>query len=420
MAKYIIMPKLGFNMDKGKIVKWLKNEGEQVSEQEVILHIETDKTVIEVESPVSGILKKILVKEGEEVSVTLPIAIIANRDEDINSMINEARKKLEISMGLVVTENNVENAEETISDLKEKAKLVDGLKEGFKKISPRAKRRAKELGIDIQDIKGSRQNNSLSEKDILEFYANQKTKKKSSAGKGKIKRIDKQISYDGIRKVIGKRLSESKFTAPHVYFTVSVDMSKAIESIKYIKKEKSLKISINDLIVFATAKVLAEQPQLNCSLVNERIIYYSDINIGVAVSLKDGLIVPVVRNANLKSLPSLSKEIKRKINLAKQNKIMPCDYEGGTFTVSNLGMYGIEQFTAIINPPEAAILAVGSIQKMPVVTEENKERIEIRSIMKITLSADHRLIDGVMASDFLNQIKDYLLCPESLIMKYII
>jgi len=301
MAKYIIMPKLGFNMDKGKIVKWLKNEGEQVSEQEVILHIETDKTVIEVESPVSGILKKILVKEGEEVSVTLPIAIIANRDEDINSMINEARKKLEISMGLVVTENNVENAEETVSDLKEKVRLVDGLKEGFKKISPRAKRRAKELGIDIQDIKGSRQNNSLLEKDILEFYANQKTKKKSGAGKGKIKRIDRQISYDGIRKVIGKRLSESKFTAPHVYFTVSVDMSKAIESIKYIKKEKSLKISINDLIIFATAKVLAEQPQLNCSLVNERIIYYSDINIGVAVSLKDGLIVPVIRNANLKS-----------------------------------------------------------------------------------------------------------------------
>jgi len=420
MAKYIIMPKLGFNMDKGKIVKWLKNEGEQVSEQEVILHIETDKTVIEVESPVSGILKKILVKEGEEVSVTLPIAIIANRDEDINSMINEARKKLEISMGLVVTENNVENAEETVSDLKEKVRLVDGLKEGFKKISPRAKRRAKELGIDIQDIKGSRQNNSLLEKDILEFYANQKTKKKSGAGKGKIKRIDRQISYDGIRKVIGKRLSESKFTAPHVYFTVSVDMSKAIESIKYIKKEKSLKISINDLIIFATAKVLAEQPQLNCSLVNERIIYYSDINIGVAVSLKDGLIVPVIRNANLKSLPSLSKEIKRKISLAKQKKIMPCDYEGGTFTVSNLGMYGIEQFTAIINPPEAAILAVGSIQKMPVATEENKERIEIRSIMKITLSADHRLIDGVMASNFLNQIKDYLLCPESLIMKYII
>jgi len=420
MAKYIIMPKLGFNMDKGKIVKWLKNEGEQVSEQEVILHIETDKTVIEVESPVSGILKKILVKEGEEVSVTLPIAIIANRDEDINSMINEARKKLEISMGLVITENNVENAEETVSDLKEKARLVDGLKEGFKKISPRAKRRAKELGIDIQDIKGSRQNNSLLEKDILEFYANQKTKKKSGAGKGKIKRSNRQISYDGIRKVIGKRLSESKFTAPHVYFTVSVDMSKAIESIKYIKKEKSLKISINDLIIFATAKVLAEQPQLNCSLVNERIIYYSDINIGVAVSLKDGLIVPVIRNANLKSLPSLSKEIKRKISLAKQKKIMPCDYEGGTFTVSNLGMYGIEQFTAIINPPEAAILAVGSIQKMPVATEENKERIEIRSIMKITLSADHRLIDGVMASNFLNQIKDYLLCPESLIMKYII
>jgi pyruvate dehydrogenase E2 component (dihydrolipoamide acetyltransferase) len=415
MAKYMIMPKLGFNMDKGKIVKWLKNEGEQVSEQEAILHIETDKVVIEVESPVSGILKKILVKEGEEASVTLPIAIIADKGEDINSMINEAGRRVEISADLDTKENIVENTERLASNLKEKENFADDLKRGFKKVSPRAKRKAKELGIDIQDIKGYRQNNPLLEKDVLEFYLNQKTKKKRSVEEEKTMRVDRQIPYNGIRKVMGKRFSESKFSAPHVYFTISVDMSKAIELIGHIKKEKSVKISINDLIVFVTAKALLEHPQFNCSLIDENIIYYSDINIGVVVSLKDGLIVPVVRNANLKSLPSLSKEIKRLIDLAKQKKLMPCDYKGGTFTVSNLGMYGVEQFTAIINPPEAGILAVGAIQKTPIVIGGKKGKIEIRPTMKLTLSADHRLIDGVMASNFLNQIKDCLLCPRSLI-----
>lgn len=411
MAKYMIMPKLGFNMDKGKIVKWLKNEGEQVSKQETVLHIETDKTVIEVESPASGILKKILVREGEEVSVTLPIAIIADKDEDIYSMINEASRKIEISRDLVTKENVGEDTEGSASDLKEKTRFAGDLKRGFKKISPRAKRKAKELGIDIQDVKSLGPDSFLFEKDVLEFYSNQKIKKKRNTVEEKIRRIDRQIPYDGIRKVIGNRLSESKFTAPHVHFTISVDMSKAIELIESIKEEKSLKISINDLIVFAAAKALAEHPQLNCSLIDEHIIYYSDINIGIAVSLKEGLMVPVVRNANLKSLPSLSKEIKKLINSAKQKKLMPCDQEGGTFTVSNLGMYGIEHFTAIINPPEAAILAVGAIQKTPIVIERNKGKIEIHPIIKLTLSADHRLIDGVMASNFLNQIKDYLLCP---------
>jgi pyruvate dehydrogenase E2 component (dihydrolipoamide acetyltransferase) len=414
MAKYIIMPKLGFNMNQGKIIEWLKDEGEKVDEQEAILQIETDKTVMEVESPVSGILKKILVKEGEEVSVTLPIGIIADKDENISSMINEAYKKLKMETDLEVNKNKVE--EEILSDFSEKTDNDDNLKVESKKISPRARRKAKELGIDIQNIMISMPNKSLSEKDILEFYANQQNGKlKRDFGGKKDKRIDRQIPYDGVRKIIGERLSKSKYTAPHLYFTISVDMSKTVKIIENKNIERNLKISINDFIVFVTAKALMEQPRLNCSLLNENIIYYSDINIGVAVSLEDGLIVPVVREANLKSLSVLSEEIKNLVNLAKQKKLTPCDYEGGTFTVSNLGMYGIEQFTAIINPPEAAILAIGAIQKTPTVIEEDKEKIEIRPIMKLTLSVDHRLIDGVMASNFLSKIKHYLQSPKSLI-----
>jgi len=219
-----------------------------------------------------------------------------------------------------------------------------------------------------------------------------------------------------MRKIIGDRLSRSKFTAPHIYFTISVDMSKIIRFLKRSSPDNKERISINDFLVFAVAQVLSEQPNINCSLADEEIVYHKDINIGVAVALEEGLIVPVVKNADGKGLTILSKEIKKLIKLAREKKLMLDDYRGGTFTISNLSMYGIEQFTAIINPPEAAILAVGGIKKMPIVIEEGKgvEKIEICSLMKVTLSVDHRLIDGAMAARFLNQLKYYLEFPEGL------
>jgi len=448
MAEYAIMPKLGFNMDKGTLVRWIKKEGDLVKEQEVLFEIETDKTVMEVDAQTSGILRKILVAEGEEVPVTLPIAIIGDKDEDISKMIEEAYQKLGKTDTIEKEEPKVDREVSSATEVKQEIELEEPKKE-FKKISPGARRKAKELGVEAQLVEGSGPGGVVIEKDIISYYQNHRIKispvakkiaekagtdleiiKRTGIGEKAIKRdlqeiltkseeankTEKRIPYAGMRKIIGDKLSQSKFTAPHIYFTVSVDMSKGVDLLNRFNQDSEERISINDFLVFTAAKVLAEQPNINCSLVGEEIVYHKDINIGLAVALEEGLIVPVVRNTNLKSLASLSKEIKRLINLAKQKKLMPCDYEGGTFTVSNLGMYGVEQFTAIINPPEAAILAVGSIQKMPVVTEENKERIEIRSIMKITLSADHRLIDGVMASIFLNQIKDYLLCPECFIM----
>jgi len=407
MAKYIIMPKLGFNMDQGTVVQWLKKEGDAIEEREEVLEIETDKTVMPVEAPCSGILRKILVFEGEAVPVTLPIAIIGDKEEDITKMVEEAYQKL-----------GKKEAAETPKEEKEvtpiEKKTVEVKKETARKISPRAIRKAKELGIQIEQVEASSLSGVVREKDVLAYYKKEQGKviKKVSLTEG----IEKRIPYTGIRKIIGDRLSQSKFTAPHLYFTVSIDMTDVTVLLDKFSRDSEKKISINDFLVFTVARVLAEQPNINCSLIDEEIIYHKAVNIGVAVALEEGLIVPVLKDANKKGVIQVSQEVRELIKLARERKLMPEDYQGGTFTVSNLGMYGIENFTAIINPPEAAILSVGEIKKMPMVTEES-EKIEIRSMMKATVSVDHRLIDGTMAANFLKQIKCYLEFPENFNLK---
>ena len=413
MLEYVIMPKLGFNMEKGTIVKWLAKEGDLVKEQDEILEIETDKTVIPVEAQTSGILRKVLVAEGEEVLVTLPIAIIGDKDEDISKMIDEAYRKLGKTEVVEKEESKVDRKASPVIEERQEIEAKIESKE-FKKISPGAQRKAKELRVDAQLVEGSGPGGVVIEKDILDHF---QLKKETSKTLIEEKEIEKRIPYAGMRKIIGDRLSQSKFSAPHIYFTASIDMSEAIRLLKKFSQDTEEKISINDFLVFTAAKTLAEQPNINCSLVGEEIVYHKDINIGVAVALEEGLIVPVVKNVNKKNLSILSKEIKKLIKLAREKKLMPNDYKEGTFTVSNLGMYGVENFTAIINPPEAAILAVGAIKKMPaVIEEEGVEKIGIRSLIKITLSADHRLIDGAMAANFLKRIKYYLEFPENLVL----
>ena len=441
MAEYVIMPKLGFNMDKGTVLKWRKKEGDFVKEQEVIFEIETDKTVMEVEAQTSGILRKILVAEGEEVPVTLPIAIIGDKDEDIIKMIDKAYQKLGKAETVEKDESKVDRGTFPVIEPKKE-------KKEFKKISPRAQKKAKELGVELQLLKGSGPGGVVIEKDVLFCYQNHYKAKASpvaqklaeragvnletvkGTGTGgrimkkdvqevlaktaEIDKVEEKIPYTGMRKIIGDRLSQSKFTSPHIYFTTSVDMSKVIRLLKRFNQDTEKRISINDFLVFVVAKILSEQSNINCSLAGEEIVYHKDINIGVAVALEEGLIVPVLKNANKKDLSTISEEAKKLIKLARDRKLMPDDYKGGTFTVSNLGMYGIEQFTAIINPPEAAILAVGTAKRVPtVVEEEGIGKVGIRSIMKITLSVDHRLIDGAMAAKFLKQIKYYLEFPEN-------
>ena len=433
-------------MDKGTLIRWLKKEGDLVKEQEVLFEIETDKTVMEVEAQTSGILRKILVAECEEVPVTQSIAIIGNKDEDISKMIEEAYQKLGKSK---MTEEEPKAAKRISKRIVEKRE-IEPKKEEFKKISPRAQRKAKELGVDPQLVEGSGPGEVVIEKDIISYYQNhrvkispvaQKISKKTETDLETIQGIgigekgtkkdlqeiltksmeanktEKKILYTGMRKIIGDKLSQSKFTAPHIYFTISVDISKGVDLLNRFNQDSEERISINDFLVFTAAKVLSEEPNINCSLVGEEIVYHKDINVGVAVALEEGLIVPVIKNVNKKNLSILSKETKKLIKLAHEKKLMPDDYKGGTFTVSNLGMYGIDNFTAIINPPEAAILAVGGIKKMPaVIEEEGGEKIGIRSLMKVTLSVDHRLIDGAMAANFLNRLKYYLEFPENLVL----
>jgi pyruvate dehydrogenase E2 component (dihydrolipoamide acetyltransferase) len=448
MAEYVIMPKLGFNMDKGTVEKWRKKEGDFVKEQEVIFEVETDKTVMEVEAQTSGILRKILVAEGEEVPVTLPIAIIGNENEDISKMIERAHQKLGKAE---IVEKEKSKGDKEISLGSEERQEIEPKKEKEKseKISPRAQKKAKELGVGLQLLKGSGPRGVIVEKDVISYYQSHKIKafpvaKKIAERAGinlksikgtdvggriikkdvqevlaktaEIDKVEEKIPYTGMRKIIGDRLSRSKFTAPHIYFTTSVDMSEVMRLLKRFSQDTEKRISINDFLVFVVARVLAKQPNINCSLVGEEIVYHKVINIGVAVALKEGLIVPVVKNADKKSIATLSKEIKKLIKLVRERKLMPDDYKGGTFTISNLGMYGIENFTAIINPPEAAILAVGAIKRVPVVIEEERvEKIVVRPFVKVTLSVDHRLIDGVMAANFLKQIRYYLEFPESLV-----
>jgi len=450
MAEYVIMPKLGFNMDKGTIVKWRKKEGNFIKEQEVIFEVETDKTVMEVEAQTSGVLRKILVVEGEEVPITLPIAIIGDKDEDISKMINEAYQKLGKAEKVDVDKEESKVDRETSSMVEKKQELEPKKEEKFKKISPRAKRKAKELGVEVQLVEGSGPGGAIIEKDVVSYYQNHRVKVSPVAQKiaekvgidlgvikgtgigekvakrdlqemlvksAEVNKTEKNIPYTGMRKIIGDRLSQSKFTSPHIYFTTSVGISKIIDLLKRFNQDDEERISINDFLVFTVAKVLSEQPNINCSLLGEEIVYHKDINIGVAVALEEGLIVPVIKNADKKSLSILSKETKKLIKLARERKLMPEDYNGGTFTISNLGMYGIDNFTAIINPPEAAILAVGTAKRIPVVIEEKgAEKIEIRSLMEVTLSVDHRLIDGAMAANFLKRLKYYLEFPKGLIL----
>jgi len=448
MAEYVIMPKLGLNMDKGTVVKWLVREGDIVKEQDEILEIETDKTVMPVEAQTSGVLRKILVAEGEEVPVTLPIAVIGDKDEDISKMIEEAYQKLGKSK--IIEKNGSKIDKEVFPVTEEKSGMkLKKQKEESKKISPGARRKAKELGVEVQLVEGSGPGGVVIEKDVVSYCQNHKEIKVSpvaqkiserdginlesikGTGAGgrimeknvqevlaktaEIDKVEEKIPYTGMRKIIGDRLSQSKFTAPHLYFTVSIDMTNVIALLKRYNRDREKRISINDFLIFAVAKVLSEQPAINCSLIDEEIVYHKVVNIGVAVALEEGLIVPVLKAANQKGVTQLSQEVRELIKLARERKLMPEDYQGGTFTISNLGMYGIENFTAIINPPEAAILSVGEIKKMPVVTEES-EKIEIRSMMKATVSVDHRLIDGATAATFLKQVKDYLEFPESLIL----
>lgn len=471
MAEVVIMPKLGFNMSVGKLVKWYKSEGDEIKKGEPLFAVETDKTNIDIESTCDGIVKKLLIQEGDSVEVTTPIAIIGEENEDVEALIE---KELSVAAGSSDEKPNVQvqEKEEEKTEIAKRSSSTQLQGTDRIKITPRARRIAEENDLDITQLSivGTGFQGGICARDILNFLEESKVKAtplalklselekidlstvQGSGVKGKVMKQDVEniinermkqekpetteettkeiaisedgkeilevVPYSGVRKIIGDRLSQSKFTAPHLYFTRSVDLSNLLAFRKQVNASQEKKTSVTDYIVLAAVKALQKYPDINSALIGDSIYKYKSVNVGVAVAADSGLIVPVIKNAEKMSLIEISKEASRLIEKAREGKLLPAEYTGGTFSISNLGMFGIENFTAIINPPESAILAVSATEKRAVVvTNENGEdEIVIRPMMNITLSVDHRLIDGLLAAQFVAEVKAQLENPIGLVL----
>jgi pyruvate dehydrogenase E2 component (dihydrolipoamide acetyltransferase) len=370
MISKVIMPKLGQTMEEGVIAQWVKKEGDRVEKGDILLEITTDKATLEVESYAGGFLRKIIAQEGETVPVTQVIAYIADNMEEEVPQVKEQKIK-EKEEAKAVEEGLAPSPKGEVTEQETKIK-----------ISPLARKLAQEREVDLSKIKGSGPGGRIVKEDILK-------------AEGK----KEGVVLRGMRKVIAERTARSKVIAAHYYIKTEVDMSK-LEEI-----HKSRRISYTTLIIKAVSSSLEKFPLLNASLEGEKIIFHQEINIGVLVALGEGLIVPVVKGANEKSLEEIDKEVKDLAARAKGNKLMAEEVVGSTFSISNLGMYDIESFTAIINQPESGILALGKKREKPVVV---KGEIVIRPMMSLTLSVDHRLIDGAVGAKFLGEVKRIL------------
>jgi pyruvate dehydrogenase E2 component (dihydrolipoamide acetyltransferase) len=410
----ILMPRLSDTMTEGVIADWHKKVGDAVKKGDILADIETDKATMELESYKEGKLLYVGAKKGEKIAVNDLLAIIGDEKKvDLEKIVAAAKNKgaapvsdrAPAPAAMTATASPAAPAETTHSGLSVSA-------DGRIKASPLAKKLAAEKGIDISKVPGSGDNGRIIKKDIDNFSPGTAAAPQPvSGGKTGAPAVPAgQESYDEIpvsqmRKVIAKRLAESKFTAPHFYITMTVDMDKVIESRAKMNEVSPVKISFNDIVLKAVAVALKQHPAVNSSWLGDKIRVNHHVNIGVAVAIEDGLLVPVVRFADTKSLSQIAAEVKDLAQRAKNKKLQPADWEGSTFTISNMGMFGVDEFTAIINPPDACILAVSSIQQIPVV---KKGAVVPGNVMKLTLSCDHRVVDGATGSAFLQTVKSLL------------
>ena len=402
MAHKILMPKWGLTMEKGIIVEWLKKEGDQVEEGEELLEIESEKAINMVESPASGVLARIIHPNGSEVPITKVIAIITEPGEDISDLPDEdVGKKPKPETEPVQVK--VPDSPSTPS------------RPGVIRAVPLARRLARENGLDLASLTGSGPNGTITKRDVESILAGSQAVKPLERVEAAA--VIPEAEYESIpltsmRNVIARRLVESKAPVPHFYVTSEIDMGPAMElraSLNsMLEEEGGQKVSLNDMIVKASALALRKLPQVNSSFQGDEIRRYNHVHIGIAVSLEDGLITPVLRNCETKSLVQISVETGDLAGRARERRLKPDEYTGATFTVSNMGMMEVENFAAIINPPEGAILAVGSIAKTPVVVGDE---IKIGQRMKVTISCDHRVIDGAVGATFLMELKKKLEKP---------
>jgi pyruvate dehydrogenase E2 component (dihydrolipoamide acetyltransferase) len=415
------MPLLSDTMTEGVIAEWHKKVGDKIKEDDILADVETDKATMEVMGYAEGTLLHIGVEKGQAAKVNGIIAIVGPEGTDITGILAQgdaapAAPAADAKSDAPVAEKATEQAAEATTQA-----TADG---GRVKASPLAKRIAKEKGIDLSQVAGSADGGRIIKKDIENFKPAAAASKPAEAPAqaaekpaalpqfiGEEKFTEKPVTQ--MRKVIAKRLAESLFTAPHFYLTMSIDMDSAIAARAKMNDFAPVKISFNDMVLKAAAVALKQHPNVNSSWLGDKIRYNEHVNIGVAVAVEDGLLVPVVRFADGKSLSRISAEVKDFAQRAKAKKLQPSDWEGSTFTISNLGMFGIDEFTAIINPPDACILAIGGISQVPVV---KNGAVVPGNIMKVTLSCDHRVVDGATGSAFLQTFKALLEEPVRLLV----
>lgn len=417
-ATIIRMPLLSDTMTEGVIAEWHKKVGDKVKSDDALADVETDKATMEVIGYAEGTLLYVGVEKGQAAKVNDIIAIVGKEGTDVTPFLNSAPK---VQARAAVAPVSTEAQPAPIAATKQEAQSNSGSR---LKASPLARKIAKDKGIDLSQVKGSAEGGRIVKKDIDGFNPSAQKAAAPVESKavemqappipqfiGEEKYTEKPVSQ--MRKVIAKRLSESLFTAPHFYLTMSIDMDSAMKARTKINEFSAVKISFNDMVLKAVAVALKQHPNVNSSWLGDKIRYNEHVNIGVAVAVEDGLLVPVVRFADGKSLSHISAEVKDFAQRAKSKKLQPSDWEGSTFTISNLGMFGIDEFTAIINPPDACILAVGGIQQVPVV---KNGAVVPGNVMKVTLSCDHRVVDGATGSAFLQTLKALLEEPVRLLV----
>lgn len=447
MAEVIKMPRMSDTMTEGVIVSWLKKEGDKVKSGDILAEVETDKATMELESYSDGVLLHIGVQEGESVAVNGVLAVIGKEGEDYKEALakeqgsapqaaapQEAAPQAQQPQAPQQPQPQMQQPQQPMAQpapqkpQQQAPQMEAGMQDdeaGRVKASPLAKKLAEEKGINLGQISGSGDQGRIVRRDI-EGFAGAPQMQAGMGQQAAQPQMQQQQTFatpqpqgafedfpvSQMRKTIARRLAESKFSAPHFYLTVEVNMGRTMEFRKRLNEVLGEKVSFNDIVIKATAAALKRHPKVNSSWLGDKIRSYSYVNMGVAIAVEEGLVVPVIRNAEGKGISAIGKEVKEYAEKAKAKKLQPQDFEGNTFTISNLGMFGIDEFTAIINPPDACILAVGGIKQTPIV--ENGE-IKIGNVMKITLSCDHRVVDGATGAQFLQTLKQYLEEPVTIL-----
>jgi pyruvate dehydrogenase E2 component (dihydrolipoamide acetyltransferase) len=412
------MPALSPTMTEGNLAKWVKKEGDKISAGEVIAEIETDKATMEVEAVDEGIMVRILVPQGTEgVPVHSLIAVLVEEDEkdaDIDEFIKKHTIIKADKASGITQKTHTTNAHEDVivtTVAASKEQKLSPLETGSGALgrifaSPLARRIAATEGISLSGITGSGPRGRIIKADILSA---------GKSSKGRLQRNPEEyrlVPNNNMRKIIAKRLLESKLTIPHFYLSIECMMDAVLSMRQQINDsfgdDKSKKLSVNDFVILASARALKEVPSANASWTDNEIMMYNNVDISVAVAIDGGLITPIIKNADQKDITTISSEMKDLAKRAKENALSPEEFQGGGFSISNLGMYGIKNFSAIINPPQGCIMAVGMSSKRPVVIDD---KIEIKTIMDVTISCDHRVVDGAVGATFLAAFKKYIEAP---------